>query len=69
MLTNKDKVMFESIARGNPAFRAWLVSELDAQTQVLIRVVDGEQLRRAQGNAQRLQNLIEHLDAALAGNC
>lgn len=60
--------MFESVARGNPAFRAWLVRELEDQTTVLIRVVDGEQLRRAQGNAQRLQTLIEHLDNAQAGN-
>lgn len=66
MLTNKQQAMFESIARGNPAFRDYLASELEQQHEVLVKAVDGDQVRRAQGHAQRLKSLIDHLDAAMA---
>lgn len=64
MLTNQDLQMFESVARGNPRLREWLVSELTAKHDVLVKMNDVEQLRRAQGYAQCLQTLIENLDAA-----
>lgn len=64
MLANKDLTMFESVARGNPRFREWLVSELATKHDVLVKMNDVEQLRRTQGYAQCLQTLIENLDAA-----
>lgn len=63
MLNNREMAMFESVARGNPALREWLVAELEKQVSVLIKVVDSELMRRAQGHAQCLQNLIDNLDA------
>ena len=67
MLTAEQEAqMFEGIARSHPAFREYLSKELDQQHEALIKSVDGELLRRAQGNAQRLKALIDRLDAALA---
>lgn len=68
MLANKDLTTFESIARGNPRFREWLVSELSAKHDVLVKMNDVEQLRRTQGYAQCLQTLIENLDAAVSSS-
>lgn len=62
MLTNQEVLMFESIAREHPKFREWLDTELAKKYEVLVKVVDGEQLRRAQGYAQCLQTLIDQLD-------
>lgn len=64
MLANKDMQLFESVARGNPRFREWLVSELSAKHDVLVKMNDVEQLRRTQGYAQCLQTMIENLDVA-----
>jgi hypothetical protein len=66
MLTPKDQELFESISRNNPGFRLYLVRELEQVTQVLIKVMDMEQMRRAQGKAQQLQTIIDNLDGARA---
>ncbi len=62
MLTTKDAHMFASLARENPQLREWLVNELSSKCDTLIKLIDGEQMRRAQGYAQCLQTLIGHLD-------
>ena len=64
MLTPKQQSMFESIARGHPTFRSWLLDQLDAKTEVLIKVSDIDQLRKAQGFAQCLTSIVENLDGA-----
>ena len=58
--------LFESLARGSPQLRAWLLSELEAKHKVLVSVTDVDQLRRAQGYAQCLQAIVGHLDSALS---
>lgn len=65
MLTNKDMQTFEAVARSQPRFREFLVSELERQTEVLIVQNDIEKLRIAQGYARCLQSLIGNLDDAL----
>lgn len=66
MISSKDLQMFESVARGNPRLREWLLSELADTHGVLVKMNDEAQLRRAQGRAQCLQSLIDNLDAATA---
>ena len=56
--------LFEMVASGHPRFKEWLQAELDQKIEVLMKVVDVEQLRRAQGYAQSLQNIITKLDEA-----
>lgn len=68
MLANKDIQLFESVARGNPRLREWLVSELATKHDVLVKMNDVEQLRRTQGYAQCLQTMIENLDAATSSS-
>lgn len=65
MLTNKQVQMFESVARSHPQLREFLVSELEAKTEVLVHMQGIDQLRMAQGHAQCLKSLIQHLDAHL----
>lgn len=62
MITNKQQLMFESVARGNPQLREWLLAELDRKIEVLIQNRDGDVLRQAQGYAQCLQTILGHLD-------
>lgn len=65
MLTpQQESQLFESIARNQPQFLTWLEQELSKQHKTLVSVVDGEQLRRAQGAAQQLQNLMTRLISA-----
>jgi len=66
VLTSKDLQMFESVARGQPRLREYLLEQLARKHQELVMTADGEQLRRTQGYALCLQNLVESLDAALA---
>jgi len=68
VLANKDIQLFESVARGNPRLREWLVSELATKHDVLVKMNDVEQLRRTQGYAQCLQTMIENLDAATSSS-
>lgn len=64
MLSAEDLKLFESISRGNPKFRSWLERELGKQHDVLVKAVEEAQVRRAQGHAQCLLNLIGNLDAS-----
>lgn len=66
MLTQKDMMVFEAVARAHPQLREYLSRELDQKIQVLVQVTDVEQLKRTQGYAQCLQNLIATLDKAIA---
>lgn len=53
--------LFEMLAV-QPKFKEWLQDELDKKITVLIQMGDAEQLRRTQGYAQCLQNIITKLD-------
>lgn len=65
MLTNaQEQALFESIARGQPRFREWLVEQLSAKHKVLIAANDVELLRITQGEARLLQSLVNRLDQA-----
>lgn len=66
MLTNKQVTMFETVARNHPQLRAWLSAELDKQHEILVKSLDSELMRRAQGHAQCLSGLIRHLDEAVS---
>lgn len=64
MLTNIRQQVIESVARSQPKLRELLSADLEKEINVLVKMNDVEQLRRAQGRAQYLQNLIAELDAA-----
>ena len=53
--------LFEMLAVQHK-FKEWLQDELDKKITVLIQMGDAEQLRRTQGYAQCLQNIITKLD-------
>lgn len=53
--------LFEMLAV-QPKFKEWLQDELDKKITVLIQMGDVEQLRRTQGYAQCLQNIITKMD-------
>jgi hypothetical protein len=55
--------LFESLARG-PVFRAWVQARLTKEFSVLVQMVDIEQLRKAQGRAGLLQDMLTLLDKA-----
>jgi NAD(P)H-dependent FMN reductase len=57
--------MFESVARGHPQLREYLSEELSKKIEVLVLNPDVEQLRRAQGHAQALREIITALDMHL----
>lgn len=61
---HKVTALFESLAIHQPQLREYLQALLDDQIKALVNVNDVEQLRRAQGKAQSLQNLILMLDNA-----
>lgn len=61
---HKVTALFESLAIHQPHLREYLQGLLDDQIKALVSVNDVEQLRRAQGKAQSLQNLIAMLDQA-----
>lgn len=56
--------LFERLVRNEPVFKDWLQVELVKQIDVLVCHNDEAQLRKAQGHAQCLQNLIHQLDKA-----
>ena len=64
MLTNIRQQVIESVARSQPKLRELLSADLEKEINVLVKMNDVEQLRRAQGRAQYLQTLIAELDAA-----
>jgi hypothetical protein len=65
MLSTTELNMFESIARNQPRLREWLVKELGKQTDILVQAVEETQIRRAQGYAQGLKQIIANLDITL----
>lgn len=65
MLSQQELVTFNSIASHQPRFREWLVKELGKQEDILIVANDEVQIRRAQGYAQCLKQIIVNLDASL----
>jgi hypothetical protein len=66
MLNARQTQMFESVARAHPQLREYLEGELAKKIEVLILNTDAEHLRRAQGHAQALRELIGALDLHLA---
>ena len=55
------KAMFTRIAGSEPRFLEWLTSELEATNESLTFAQLDVLVRRAQGKAQFLRILIEHL--------
>lgn len=68
MLTARQVQMFESVARGHPQLREYLAEELSKKIEVLVLNPDAEQLRRAQGHAQALREIIAALDLHLSSS-
>ena len=66
MLNPRQLQMFESVARGHPQLREHLSAELSKKIEVLVCANDVEQLRRAQGYAQALRDVIGLLDLHLS---
>lgn len=65
MLSATDLQLFESISRQQPRLREWLVRELGKQTEILVAGVEDVQIRRAQGYAACLKQIIANIDATL----
>ena len=65
MLTARNVQMFESVARGHPQLREFLVEEMAKKVDVLVLHSDTEQIRRAQGHIQALRELVSALDLHL----
>ena len=65
MLSAQDSQLFEAISRQQPRFREWLVRELSKQTEILVVGIEDVQIRRAQGYAACLKQIIGNIDAAL----
>jgi hypothetical protein len=64
MLSPNERILFESLAR-NTRFRDWVVAQKDKQYGILVSGVEELQIRRAQGAALMLQQIIDNLDASL----
>ncbi len=61
--SNKQEVLKILVAH-HPSFVDFLKSDLDTAIQSLISLNDTEQLRRAQGRANYLQNLLDDIEKA-----
>lgn len=55
--------LFDFLSR-QPKFREWVNSKLAAETTVLVASTEIDHLRKAQGKAQLLNQMIELLDRA-----
>jgi len=66
MLSPKQVQMFESVARSYPQLREHLSAELSKKIEVLVCSNDVDHLRRAQGYAQSLRDIIGLLDLHLS---
>ena len=64
MDTLRERQLFESLARSQPALRDWLVEKLAKEHDQLVHLKDSDQLRQAQGRAQAYQTLIRQLDSS-----
>lgn len=62
---NEELELFDFLAR-QPKLREWINAKLDMELRVLVQNSDVEQLRKAQGKAQLLQQMIELMDKAPA---
>lgn len=62
MLTSQNAHIFESVARGNPQYVELLKTQLEKHKDQLVKVVDVEQMKRIQGMALCLTELIGHLE-------
>lgn len=56
----REEELFETLSR-NRDFRVWLEQELAKQNKVLATAAEIDHLRKAQGKAQLLMNLIERV--------
>lgn len=59
----KEAELFDALCR-NRRVREWLEEQLAEQFKVLVLNPDVEQLRRAQGRAQFIQQMLDKLSAA-----
>ena len=67
MLTGPQELqLFESLARSHPALKTWLEGELAKTTKTLIAAVEIDQLRRAQGAATLLKQMLDRLEHSSA---
>ena len=65
-MVKKDELeLFEHLSR-NAKLRVWLSEKLDTEVQFLIQNPDVDQLRRAQGRAGILQQMLRLLDESPA---
>lgn len=64
MLSPAERQVFEGLAR-NTRFREWLVNQKGKQMEILVQAVDEMQIRRAQGSAFMLQQIIDNMDVTL----
>jgi hypothetical protein len=62
---NDELELFAFLSR-QPKLRDWLNYKLAIELRVLVHNPDVEQLRKAQGKAQLLQNILELMDKAPA---
>ena len=65
MLSTQDLQLFEAISRQQPRLREWLVKELGKQMDILVAGTEEMQIRRAQGYAACLKQIIANIDATL----
>lgn len=65
MERHQETELFDFLSR-NSRFRDWLTGRLEAEHDILVKHSDIEQIRRAQGRAQVLLQMLELLDKAPA---
>lgn len=60
---NKETELFDHLCR-TPRLKEWLADQLASQYKILVVNPDVEQLRKAQGQAQFIQHMLDKLTAA-----
>jgi hypothetical protein len=63
MTKDEELALFDYLAR-NSKFRDWLEQKLSFEVEALIQTPDVDQLRRAQGRAGLLQQMVKLLEVA-----
>lgn len=67
MLTGPQETqLFESLSRSHPMLKTWLEGELSKQTKKLISANEVDLLRRAQGAAMLLNEMLKRLELGVA---